>query len=309
MLLYFILLIVFFAVLGKSADVVVRGVRKITSDYKTPVVFSGLILGFFTSAPEFFIGITSTIQGVSQISFGNLLGGIIVLFGLVMPLNIIINNGIKLKHSFGPSELFFSILLLLTPIFAALDGVVSFFDGIFLIILYIILAFGISEKEIRERKVIVLKYSDHNKIFFQIVVGLTGVIVSSNFIVKISLYLVGFFHLPLFLVGLTVFSIGTNLPEIIITIRSWKNKARDLALGNMVGSAVTNVLIAGIISVAKPIQVDIGPVFYSLLFFFVLLCILFMFMAKSERRFTQKEGVALAGVYLAFIITQIFIGK
>lgn len=306
MVIDFILLLGLFALLGKSADVVVHGVKKLTKDYKIPLIFSGLVLGFFTSSPEFFIGITTTAQGVNQISFGNLIGGVIVLLGFITPLNIILNRTVKTRGEFNFFGLFFTISYLALPLIMALDGVITLYEGITLVIIYVILSFVIVEKDLKNISVSRISFYDHRKIFLLIVSGLALILIISNFIVKLSLTIVSSLNLPLFWVGLIVFSLGTNLPELMITVRSWKNKSRDLAVGNILGSAVTNIFIAGIISMARPVVIEVNIALYFLLFFFVILCILFMFFALTKKCLTRKEGISLFMVYLIFLASQFF---
>lgn len=306
MLLYFVILILFFLVLGKSADFVVTRVKKISKDYKIPIVFSGLILGFFTSAPEFFIGIQSTVLGVSAISYGNLIGGIIVLFGLIAPLQIFLNKGMRIKNIFSIQELVAILIFLILPGVLMIDGSIYPIEGSVLFILYFALINFISLRDLAHHKNFFLD-KKHLREFFFIILGLVAILISSHFIVTVSLRIIETYHLPLFLVGLTAFSIGTNLPELILTVRSWQKKSKDLAFGNMVGSAITNVLIIGMLSMVRPIQISIGAPFLVLLFFFIFLCILFTVLAVSGKRFTQREGLALLGVYIVFIITQIFV--
>src|SRR3989344_613244 len=302
---YLVIIVLFFLVLGKSADFVVTHVKKISKDYKIPIVFSGLILGFFTSAPEFFIGIKSTSLGVNAISYGNLIGGIIVLFGLVAPLQILLNKGIRIKNVFSVQELVAILIFLILQVVFMLNGSIHPLEGSVLFILYFALINFISLRETAHQKNFFLD-KKHLREFFFIILGLIAISISSHFIVTVSLRIIGAYRLPLFLVGLTAFSIGTNLPELILTVRSWQKKSKDLAFGNMIGSAITNVLIIAILSIARPIKLVMGPSFFILLFFFVFLCILFIVLAVSGKRFTQREGLALLAVYIVFIITQIF---
>lgn len=306
MVIDFILLLGLFALLGKSADLVVHGVKKLTKDYKIPLIFSGLVLGFFTSSPEFFIGITTTAQGVNQISFGNLIGGVMVLLGLITPLNIILNKTVKTRGEFNFFGLFFTISYLALPLIMALDGAITLYEGMALVIIYVIVSFVIVEKDLKNIFVSKTSFLDNRKIFLLIVSGLALILIISNFIVKLAMNIVSSLEVPLFWVGLIVFSLGTNLPELMITVRSWKNKSRDLAVGNILGSAVTNILIVGIISMARPVIIEVNSGLYLLLFFFVILCILFMFFALTKNRLTRKEGISLLAVYLLFLATQFF---
>lgn len=304
MLAEFILLIILFLILGKFADITVRGIKVLSRHLGIPALVSGFILGFFTSAPEFFIGINSSLKDINTISFGNLLGGVLVLLGLVSSLNIILNKKVDVRHGLNTKEFISIALFLIYPLLAMLNGKVTLPEGLFMIMVFLGMSYyffkGRFEKNHFRMKMIL----PEKKVFFHIVFGLTGIIVISKFIVDLSFRVVESYQLPIFLFGLIIFSLGTNLPELIITIKSWQNKIKDFALGNIIGSAVTNIFIVGILTLFRPIVMEITFPFYNFLFFYILICALFMIMALTDQRFNQQEGLWLLGIYIIFLASQ-----
>lgn len=305
MMLTFFFLVIFFILLGKSSDVVVRGVKKVSRILGIPEIFSGLVLGFFTSAPEFFIGIHSTLREVGEISVGNLLGGIIILFSLLTPLDILLNRGIKFGHSFKPRDFIFIALYLILPLLTLIDGTVSRLEGWWILYGYIVLVYLICSDEVKKDGRWRHFARGSGKALLAVFFGLAGVLVFSALIVDMATKISSSYRLPLFFLGFILFSFGTNLPELIVTLRAWRAKAGDIAIGTSIGSAVTNMLILGIIAAPRPIRVSADTSLFLLLFFCFLSSILFMFLALSGRRFSPREGVALLSVYILFIFSEI----
>jgi cation:H+ antiporter len=135
--------------------------------------------------------------------------------------------------------------------------------------------------------------------------GIVLVVLFSNAIIRTTSVLLSRFEIPEFILGLLLFSLGTNLPEIIVAIRSWKRQIRDLAMSNLLGSAMGNVLLIGIFSLIKTTQVEVRLAYFTLMVFVAILFIMFWSFNKSEKRFSKKEGYALISLYTAFVVTQV----
>ena len=127
-----IITILSFAVLAYGADMLVANIKMIASHYHLSIFLLGIILGFFTTTPELILGLTAVHRGVASLSLGNLLGGIIVLFGLILGLAIIVHRTIKTDGQ--SSTIAPSILILLLPLMLGLKGSLNHWDGLIIII-------------------------------------------------------------------------------------------------------------------------------------------------------------------------------
>ena len=128
-----------FFILGKAADIVVVNVRKLGERFGVRLFFLGIILGLLTSLPELSIAINAAAYDATPLSYGNLLGGIIVLFGLIMGGSIVVNRKISTDgktESIAPIALFLCL-----PLLMSLDGSIGFLEGVILIVAYFILVF------------------------------------------------------------------------------------------------------------------------------------------------------------------------
>lgn len=301
-------LLILFLLIGKSAEIVVSGTRVLIQDLRIPPLISGIVLGFFTTLPEFFVGITSTIFHANEISFGNTMGGIIVLFGLISGLYIIFNDDVRFEHPFTLTEVMVIMVYFLLPFVFIISGSqITPFEGLLILVFYMILLFWFFQRSIRESTLSLQLLPHHKKTILSVVFGILGLVVFSRFIVTAALRIVEHFSVTLFLLGAIVFSIGTNLPEIVIAFRSWKKKILSLPVGTIIGSALSNILIVGIIALFRSVEVRLNASFFNLLIFFIFISIMFFLLAMTGGRFRRKEGAALLGMYIFYIITQIFL--
>ena len=128
---YIIALLFLFYLLGKSADVVVNRVRIISERFGIHLFFLGIILGLFTSLPEITIAVNSLVNDIPDVSLGNLTGGFIVLFGLILGASLIVNRRVHTDGSlvhFAPMLCYFFL-----PFLFLLDGTISGIDSVILV--------------------------------------------------------------------------------------------------------------------------------------------------------------------------------
>ncbi len=302
-----LLLFILFYLLGKSADLVVLQVKGLGERFGIPLSFLGIILGLLTSVPELSVGINALLENAVAVSVGNLFGGVIVLFGLIYGGGIILNRKTKTDGKIWHIIPFFSYILL--AIIFGITGTITEVEGGILMAGYLAFIFFLYLKGEK-------KQSDHHfkrtpisltKSVLIVIAGLLGVIVLSKLIVFLSLEFIKDFHIPEFLTGFLVFSIGTNLPEVTITIRSWRKHIKDLSVANIYGSAIANIFIIGLLAFLKPIPIQTGMSYYAMAVAFLVLFILTVFFYKSDKKLTRPEGFALLGFYVLSVGTELIL--
>src|SRR3989338_6048062 len=112
-----------FYVLGRSADTIIYNLRRIGAGLGLNLFFLGIVLGLFTSLPEFAVGVNATINNVPSIATGNLFGGLFVLFGLILGSSLILNRSVRTTGNALLWQL--AVLYLVAPFFLGLDGNLS----------------------------------------------------------------------------------------------------------------------------------------------------------------------------------------
>jgi cation:H+ antiporter len=297
-------LVVLFVLLGKSADVVIDNIQRIGKKLGVHVFFLGLMLGIMTTLPEFAVGINALINDVTEISVGNLLGGILVLLGLILGLGVVLNQGMKTDGDI--KRILPTLLYLLLPVLFGLNGTIGFVEGLVIVIGYFAVI-GYLYKKTGMRAGRVLQWTDGTRItkeIFFAFAGIVGVIMMSNLIVRLTMTLLERFALPAFVVGLLIFSIGTNLPELVVTIRSWKNNIKDLSLSNLLGSSMANVGLLGTLGIIRTLDIPVDGSFIFVAASFVLLLIMLLVFYATGKRLSRLEGFALIAFYATFVILQ-----
>lgn len=295
-------LFVLFYGLGLCADLVVVNIRDIGKKLRLPIFFLGLLLGLLTSLPELAIGVNALVQDIPSISVGNLMGGTLVLFCLVLGISILLNRKIKTD---GKTKSLLPVLgYIFLPLLLGLSGSINFWSGLALLLLYptLLLYLYLAHPDSA-------KTSDKNKETKSVIrelalvaLGLTGVVLLSNLIVKTTQPILTSLNVPGFLVGLIMYSLGTNLPELIVAIRSWKRHIKELSLSNILGSAVTNPGMLGAFAMIRELPINVDTSYFILLGATLLALICLLRFYQSDRALKQNEGMILIAIYLLFAI-------
>jgi cation:H+ antiporter len=271
-------------------------------------IMSFVILGLLTSTPEFAVGLQAIADHDPEIFVGNLLGGIPVLFLLVIPLLAILGNGINLKHELGKKTLLFALAVILAPSILVLDKRVSNPEGIVLIVLYLILVFVVQKRHglFDKDNSLALDIKAYSyKDVLKILLGIGIVFVSSNIIVDKTMYFANVFNISAFYIGLIAISIGTNLPELSLAVRSVISGKKDVAMGDYLGSAAVNTLLFGVFTLLHAGEVITMNGFLITFLFIAAALVLFYIFVQSKNIISRKEGLVLFGVYILFVVIEL----
>lgn len=317
------LALVFFFILGQGADLLVGNLRAVADKTRIHPVLLGIILGFLTTVPEFMVGLNAIRQDVPAISLGNIWGGTIVIFGLILGLSIVLQREIKTDGKI--LVILPSFILIIFSIILGLKGQLHYYDGLLLLAFYLVLIYldylaggHYQADETTEEKVVISEQSpqiwrrwEERLLFWRLelrretwwaAIGLFLVSLSSYVIMEIADIALDVFPVPPFLVGLLVFAIGTNLPEITVMLRSLKAKSGDLSFGHLVGSAASNILVLALLTFITPIAVAISWRYYILIFFVVITLSAVSVFYVTGKRFQRWEGIVLICLYFSFVL-------
>ncbi len=245
-----------FALLVKGADFLVDGASGVAKRFHIPEIIIGLtIVSIGTSMPELFVSITSAIDGYSDMAIGNVIGSnlcnLLLILGISAAINPIIfkkeTKLIEIPICIGTSIVFL--------ILANIGNSISRIDAIILIALFIaFICYTImmakkgedfdeiseeekqrSAEEGKKRKIIV------NIIY--IIVGIIALKIGGDLVVEHSEKIAKMFNVSDKIIGLTIVAIGTSLPELVTSVTAALKKNSDIAIGNIIGSNIFNVLL------------------------------------------------------------------
>jgi cation:H+ antiporter len=304
---YIISILALFFVLSMSADIVIFRIRQIADKFKIGVGSLGMLLGAFTTLPELFVGFNSVTRGIPELYFGNLMGGIIVIFCLILGFSLLLNRRVDTDGKYS-SILPISFVLLLPISMGFFNQGLNVYDGIIFLIIYLIFLYKNSIEKIYSNRHDMQQDGEVklSKSIFWIFFGVTLLLVSSHYIVEMIVKILESYNVPALLVGTLVFSVGTNLPDIVVAFRSWAKHAPELSLNHLIGAALSYLMVLGLMLVLSPLSLTIDA---SYKFLFLMLVVTMYFVStfyKSGAVLTRREGYKLLGVYLMFILGQIY---
>ena len=307
---HLIFYLVAFFILWYCSGIIVNSVGRLAHKLKlSSFAVSFFVLGILTSIPEFSVGINSIINKTPDIFVGNLLGASLVLFILIIPLLAVFGGGVKLIHQLNENNLIFSLLVVAAPVFLIADNILTRTEGVFLILIYIILFYFIEKKDglMAVSKGLGNFFPKKHFIEDSIEIVLASIIIfiTSKFIVNETIYFASFFHVSEFIIGLIVLSLGTNLPELSLAIKSIFLGKKEVALGDYLGSAAANTLLFGVFTLLNGKRVNVSVYSFRILLLTLLGLGVFYLFSRSKNEISKQEGKILLLIYLLFVISQV----
>ena len=308
-----IFLNVLFLILGlgfliKGADWFVGGSSSIAKRLKiSPFIIGLTIVSFGTSAPELSVSLASAISGSADISVGNIIGSNLFNFLMVLGFSaifvpIIVDKSV-IKREFP--FLLMTMAVLLAFSFDVFLGdsvnIIGRGEGIVLVlllILYVAILIKSGNKEEFKEEILTEQPLWQAIVFF--VIGLGLVVFGGECVTQTSKFLAMKMGMSETLVGLTIVALGTSLPELMTSIIAAKKGENDIALGNVLGSIVFNVLmILGLTSIITPLAIN-NLVLIDMVIMMIVGIIVYLF-AATKKGISRLEGAILILIYVGYV--------
>lgn len=305
----FILLIIGLFLLIKGADVFVDGASNIARKLKIPSLIIGLTLvSIGTSAPELSISVTSALQGMNSMSFGNVIGSntfnILVVIG-VSALFTALTVSSDVKKFDVPILIGIYVLLALFAFVISPLALTRIEAAILLVlfVLYIALLIfrGRSEQTEDDSDEPIKKWYVS---IILIAVGIAAIIFGGDLVVDSASAIAIKFGMSELMVGLTIVAVGTSLPELVTSVVAARKGELDIAIGNAVGSSIMNtLLILGVSAVLRPISIEPSALVDVIVMALSILIIFFTTLKKnSVGKITGASMLAVYVLYITYII-------
>ena len=306
-----IFLVIGFALLVKGADYFVDGASDIAKKLRIPSIVIGLtIVAFGTSAPELAVSMTAALKGSNDIAIGNVVGSNIfntlVVLGASAAITPVIVQKSIIKVDY-PISIFITLLLgifCLDKVFGAENMTIGRIDGIILLVcfagfMYLVIHEGLKNRDETENSAEQEKVKPVWLTLILTVIGLAGIIFGGDMTVEGAKEIARYFGLSEALIGLTVVALGTSLPELVTSIVASKKGENDIAVGNVVGSNIFNILlILGTSATILPMNVsttyiyDIGILLAISVIFFIPIAI--------KKKVGRGLGVTMVVTYVLY---------
>ena len=308
------LLLLFF-----GGELLVRGSVALALKMRISTLVVGMtVVSFATSAPELFVSLQAVLNGSNDIAFGNVIGSNIANITLVLGVTALI---FRVKISDQTATLNYPVLLLASLIFGA---VMFYFNGIpqevgflfiFLLLLFTWLLISKSRKENLKSapdEDELLEEASQDSLFKSLVFLIAGILVlkfGADYLVDGTIAIAKKFEISERVIAVTVVAIGTSIPELATSIVAALKKEHNLAVGNLIGSNIFNILaVLGVVASIKEINlIDSAILSFDYVWMIIIIFIIGLFIyAFSKRQISRTEGVLLLLIYIAYLYFSVY---
>ncbi len=313
MILTVLLFILGLGLLVGGAWLLVGGGSRVAAVLGMPSVVVGLtVVAFGTSAPELFVSLMGALKGSTGLVLGNVIGSNVANLGLILALGAMARP-VVVERGLVKREL--PLLLVVTFLFIALvwDGVLGRWDAALLVVIFAFFMLW-TIKGVRPGNAVVprpevevvpagRKLRSLSLGSVMVLFGIGGLAGGGQVIVTSALDLAGRLGVSETLVGLTIVAVGTSLPELATTIVAALRNEHDLALGNIVGSNLFNILaVAGPVGLLRPLVATEGNVLVQLVSMGLLTVLVYAMIVLGGGGLGRRQGTVLLVIYVAVMV-------
>ncbi len=309
------------AILIFGADVMIRGITSLATKLGVPAIVIGMtVVAFGTSMPEVAVNVMSAARHQTDLAFGNIVGSCSINIGWVLAIAAIIRP-LKVDAIIIRREIPFMILATCTLLVMSLDpqldgpghpAMLPRTDGLMLLLLFGVFLYytAMQMRGPGRRDELVADATDaaeeikpqtNWKMAVMILSGFACVAIGAQLAVSGAVDIAKTLGIPDNIIGLTLISFGTTLPELVTCIIAVRRGQAEIAMGNVVGSNILNVLfVGGTVATIHPIAIPPGGI-GDLAFLALLTVLIFPIAIRGSRTVTRAEGICLLVLYLTYI--------
>ena len=318
----YVTLVIGFVLLIKGADYFVDGSSSVAKLLRVPTIVIGLtVVAFGTSMPEASVSITAALAGKNDLAVSNVIGSnifnLLVVLGASACVRPLQAKWSVLKKEF-PFSILITVVLLIAIVGVNMGSVVDSgavfvlgrAGGLVLFALFVIFLVSTVRDAMKSRNDAAVNEelaNEEYEIFSKsksavyIAVGMCGIIFGGDLVVDSASKIAEQFGMSQTFIGLTVVALGTSLPELVTSMVAARKGENDLALGNVVGSNIFNILlILGTSAAIKPITVNVLAVYDTVIL--IVASLIVYVSAVSRKGISRKEGILFLAVYLGYFV-------
>ena len=276
-------------------------------------VVAFFVMAFVGAVPNLFVGISSALHKIPQLSFGDIVGGNVIDLTIAVALATLIAKGLPAESRLVQTSSLFTITVAILPLILILDGTLGRGDGMILIFVFFFYLYWLFSKKERFTKVyekekieVVKGFRVFLKDLGKVILGVAFLLIAAEGIVRSSSVFAQNFNLSLPLIGILIVGLGNALPETYFAIVLARKGQTWMILGNLMGSIIVPAtLVLGIVALIYPIEIpDFSP-FAIARFFLIIAALFFFFFVRTGRKITRKEALFLLLIYIIFVISEL----
>jgi cation:H+ antiporter len=300
-----------------AGELLVGGLLRLARYFKvTEFILAFFVMALAASLPNLFVGVTSAMQSVPELSFGDIMGNNMIALTLAVGLGILFSprRMLPLENKLIQDTSFLTFIAAILPLILISDGMISRSDGVVLLLLFFGYMYWLLSKremfhkEFQESEKAISRKDAFQNVAF-IVLGVVILAIAAQGIVLAATEIAMIFGLSMIFIGLVIIGFGGALPEIYFTIVSARRGEDSLIVGNLMGAVIIPAtLVLGIVALIHPISnaslelpiLARGAIIIAATIFFVA--------AQSKKEISIREAIALLLVYIFFMTHIIFTG-
>ncbi len=299
------------AFLYVAGELIVAGLIRLSRYFRvTEFVVAFFVMAFAASLPNLFVGITSALQGIPELSFGDIMGNNIIALTLAVALGILFapKRELALDNDTLQDTSFLTSIAAILPLILIADGMISRSDGLILILFFVGYVYWLFSRRERFSRVfeedVSIPRSEIMRDLIKVVVGVAILAIAAQGIVYGASVLGAELGLPLVLVGILILGFGGALPEVYFAIVSARKGETGLIVGNLMGAVIIPAtLVLGIVATISPIENDILAFPLINRFFLIVIALFFLYVSQTHKVITAREGYILLGFYVLFLLS------
>ncbi|MDE2819510.1 MAG: calcium/sodium antiporter [Chloroflexota bacterium] len=290
----------------------VRGASNLAMSFGVSILIIALtFVAIGTSMPELLVSVQAALAGKSDLAIGNVLGSNIANIGLILGATGLIAP-LSVKAVLLRREIPIMILFTIFTYILTLDGQIGRVDGLLLLFSFAgfnTMFYFLAKKEQDARDHLLADFDDEQirpklgrpKEFLFLMLGIVALVIGSRLMVEGAVNIARLVGVSELVIAITLVAFGTSLPELAASLSAAFHKETDLAIGNIVGSNIANLLlILGLTSLLRPIAVSRAEVQFEFLVMIAFAVLLIPF--TRHQKFGRRQSAVFLGAYIAFII-------
>lgn len=280
-------------------------------------IIAFFVMAFAISIPDLFTTLSAAAQHQPELALGDILGGNLVDLTLVLALSVFFSKkSLGAKSNMVQTSAIFTTIIAVLPLLLILDSDLSRFDGVILIISFLLYSVWIFSKREHFQDVynshksagIVSNFKNFLKNLLKIIVLLILLVVAAQAVVWSAQYFALQLGVSLSLVGILIVGLGNAIPDTYFSVISARKEKNWLVLGNLMGSVIVcATLVLGVLALVSPFHINDFSPFLNARIFLIIAALLSLIFIRTGKEITRREAMMLLFVYIVFLMVEVFL--
>jgi len=301
-----------------AGELLVAGLLRLAWYFQvTEFVVAFFVMAFAASLPNLLVGINSAMQGIPELSFGDIMGNNILALTVAVAVGVFFapRRELPLENQTIQDSTFLTAIAAILPLILVSDGMISRSDGVVLLLFFFGYVYWLFSKQDRFTRVYDINGDAPNptrteawQALAKVLLGVTMLAISAQGVVYGGLHLALAIEMPLLLVGILVIGFGGALPEIYFTYITARRGETGMIVGNLMGAVIIPVtFVLGLVAIISPIYNNALEFSFISRVFLVLIALYFFIVSKTSHAISFRESIVLCMIYAGFFVSLVWV--